>query len=213
MLTAARSSSETTMYGEAGIGARCGDELDNDLVGEQGLASPVPGYEGEEPVLDPVPLGSTRRQMADDQSEAGLVGEALELGLPQPAAGAVAATAVGGDDQAVGGAVARFAHLLPPAADRVDGEGGGIVVDANAHPPAIGANVVDPIRNGLAQLRDQEIVGPHRFGLALGAPCPARVLEIPNQLLRFGVHRDRRLTLGQRRVDRPVDLLELGVAR
>src|SRR5712692_724407 len=136
---------KTTANGEAGIGARCSDEFDDDLVGKQRLSAPVAGYEGKETVLDPVPLGSTGRQMADDQSEAGLVGEPLELGLPQPAAGAVAAAAVGGDDQAVGGAVARFAHLLPPAADRVDGEGGGIVVDANAHPPAIGANVVDPI--------------------------------------------------------------------
>ena len=94
---------QTTAYGEAGIGARGGDELDDDLVGEQGLPSPVAGYEGEEPVLDPVPLGSTGRQMADDQHEAGFVGEPLELGLPQPAAGAVAAAAVGGDDQVVGG--------------------------------------------------------------------------------------------------------------
>jgi hypothetical protein len=86
---------KATAYGEAGIGASGGDEFDDDLVGEQGLSSPVPGYEGEEPVLDPVPLGSARRQMADDQSEAGRVGEALQLGLPQPAAGAVAAAAVG----------------------------------------------------------------------------------------------------------------------
>ena len=203
---------QTTAYGEAGIGARCGDEFDDDLVGEQGLPSPVAGYEGEEPVLDPVPLGGTGRQMTNDQSEAGLVGEPLELGLPQPAAGAVAAAAVCGDDQAVGGEVACFAHLLPPAADRVDGKGGGVVIDPNAHPTAIRADVIDPVRDGLAQLRDQEIVGPHRFGLALGAPCPARVLEIPNQLLLLGVDRDRRLTLGQRRVDRLVEVLELGVA-
>ena len=202
---------KTTAYGEAGIGARCGDKLDDDLVGEQGLASPVPGYEGEEPVLDPVPLGGTRRQMADDQSEAGLVGEALELGLPQPAAGAVAAAAVGGDDQVVGGVVARFAHLLPPVADRVDGKGGRVVIDTDAHPPAIGADIVNPVRNRLAQFRDQEIVGPHRFGLAPGPPCPARILEIANQFLLLGVDRDRRLTLGQRRVDRLVDVLELGV--
>src|ERR1700694_716883 len=203
---------KTTAYGEAGIGARCGDKLDDDLVGEQGLASPVPGYEGEEPVLDPVPLGRARGQMTNDQSEAGLIGEPLEFGLPQPAAGAVATAAVGGDDQAGGAGVARLAHLLPPAADRVDGKGGRVVIDANAHPPAIRADVVDPVRDGLAQLRDQEIVGAHRFGLALRAPCPARVLEIPNQLLLLGVDRDRRLTLGQRRVDRLVDVLELGVA-
>jgi hypothetical protein len=34
---------KTTAYGKAGIGARCGDEFDDDLVGEQGLASPVSG--------------------------------------------------------------------------------------------------------------------------------------------------------------------------
>ena len=141
---------KTTAYGETGIGAGCGDEFDDDLVGEQGLSSPVSGYEGKEPVLDPVPLGSARRQMADDQSEAGRVGEPLELGLPQPAAGAVAAAAIGGDDQAVGGRITYFAHLLPPSADCVDGKGGGVVIDPNTHPPAIRADVVDPVRSRTA---------------------------------------------------------------
>ena len=90
---------KTTAYRETGIGAGGGDEFDDDLVGEQGLSSPVSGYEGKEPMLDPVPLGCAGRQMANDQSEAGLVGQPLEFGLPQPAAGAVAAAAVGGDDQ------------------------------------------------------------------------------------------------------------------
>ena len=52
---------KTTANGEAAIGAGGGDQFDDDLVGEQGLASPVAGYEGEEPVLDPVPLGGTGR--------------------------------------------------------------------------------------------------------------------------------------------------------
>jgi hypothetical protein len=90
---------KTTANGEAAIGAGGGDQFDDDLVGEQGLASPVAGYEREEPVLDPVPLGRTGRQMADDQRKTRLVGEPLEFALPQPAAGAVAATTVGGDDQ------------------------------------------------------------------------------------------------------------------
>ena len=121
---------KTTAHDEAGVGAGGGDQFDDDLVGEQRLASPVAGYEREKPVLDPVPLGRTGRQMADDQCEAGFVGEPLEFGLPEPAAGAVAAAAVGGDDQAVGGEVARFADLLPPTANRVDGKGSRIVIDA-----------------------------------------------------------------------------------
>jgi len=203
---------KTTSNGEAAIGAGGGDQFDDDLVGEQGLASPVAGYEREEPVLDPVPLGRARRQMADDQPKTGLVGEPLELDFPQPAAGAVAAAAVGGDDQVVGGAIARFADIVPPTADRVDGEGGRVVIDPDAHPSAIGADVVDPVRNRLAQFRDREIVGPHRFGLAPRAPGSTRILEVANQFLLLGIDRNRRLILGQRRVDRLVEVLELSVA-
>jgi hypothetical protein len=47
---------------------------------------------------------------------------------------AVAAAAVGGDQQATGLRIAGAAHALPPAADRIDGEAGGIVVDADTHP-------------------------------------------------------------------------------
>jgi len=55
---------QTTAYGEAGIGARCGDEFDDDLVGEQGLPSPVAGYEGEEPVTALPSSGSGNRGSA-----------------------------------------------------------------------------------------------------------------------------------------------------
>src|SRR3954468_11675489 len=117
-----------------------------------------------------------------------------------------------GDDQAVGGAATRFADIVPPTADRVDGEGGRVVIDPDAHPSAIGADVVDPVRDCLAQFRDQEIVGPHRFGLAPRAPGSTRILEVADQFLLLGVDRDSRLTLGQRRLDRLVEVLELGVA-
>src|SRR5260370_7298609 len=46
----------------------------------------------------------------------------------------------------------------------------------------------------------------------MGAPGPARVLEISDQLLLLGVDRDRRLTLAQRRTDRLVDVFKLSVA-
>ena len=86
------------------------------------------------------------------QREAGLIGEPLEFGLPKSVAGTVAAP--GRDDQVAGRAVARFSHLPPPTADRVDGKGSGVMIDTNAHPPAIRAYVVDPVGNRLAQLRD-----------------------------------------------------------
>ena len=53
----------------------------------------------EQAVLDPVPLRCARRIMVDVEHEPGLVGEPLQLDLPQPDACAIRAAAVGCDRQ------------------------------------------------------------------------------------------------------------------
>src|SRR6266851_843635 len=115
---------EAAANGEAGLGSGSADQLEKDLMADERGCSPVLGDEREEPMLDLVPFGGAGRQMADDQGEADLVGELLQLGLPQPAAIAVAAAAVGGDDEAGCLEIAGVAHLMPPAADRIDRKGG-----------------------------------------------------------------------------------------
>src|SRR3954463_3631535 len=55
---------EAALDGEAGAGGGAGDQLDNHLVGEQGLAAPVLGDEGEQPMLDPVPPDAVIRAQA-----------------------------------------------------------------------------------------------------------------------------------------------------
>jgi hypothetical protein len=52
---------------------------------------------------------------------------------------------------------------------------------------------------------------PDRFGLALGPPFAAGVLEVPDQLLLLGIDADHRLTGGQRRLGDRVDVLKLRV--
>jgi hypothetical protein len=47
--------------------------------------------------VDHVPLRGAGREVADRDLKAGLIGQALELDLPQPDAVAVAATPVGGE--------------------------------------------------------------------------------------------------------------------
>jgi len=79
-------------------------------------------------------------------------------------------------------------------------------------PAGIFADVVDPIGHGAAEARNQEIVHPHRFRLALRAPFAPAVLEIADQLLLLGVDRDRRLARRKRRLHLRVDVAELGVA-
>ena len=108
--------------------------------------------------------------------------------------------------------MALAAHALPPAADAFDGEGGGVVIDADADPALVGGDVVDAVGNGPAVGRDHEVVHAHFLGLALGAQLPAGVPEIANQLLFLGVDRDRRLAGPPEAADAGVDVLELGVA-
>jgi hypothetical protein len=55
-------------------------------------------------------------------------------------------------------------------------------------------------------------VDTDRFGIAPGAQFPARVLEAADQFLLLGVGRDGRFARRDRRLDRGVDVLELGVA-
>ena len=85
---------------EAGLGCRCGDQLDDGPIAAQGLAPPVDGDEREETMLDLIPLAGAGRQVADRDGQFELVGQLLKLDLPQTHAITVAATAVGGDHQA-----------------------------------------------------------------------------------------------------------------
>ena len=66
-------------------------------------------------------------------------------------------------------------------------------VDADTDPAVVGGDVVDPIGRGLAEFGDDEVMHPHRLGLALGAQFAAAILEVADQLLLLGVDRDRRL--------------------
>src|SRR3954471_15075275 len=55
---------EAALDGEAGAGGGAGDQLDDHPVGQQGLAAPGLGDEGEQPMLDPVPPDTVIRAQA-----------------------------------------------------------------------------------------------------------------------------------------------------
>lgn len=180
---------------EAGRGGGVGDEVDDRFVAHKRAAPPVLGDPREHAVLNLVPLAGTGWVVGDADGEADLVGEALQTGLPGPAAGRVAAAGVGGDEQLGGVLVALVAHREPPAANRLDREGGGVVVDADAHPAVVGGEVVDTVGDGFAEIRVDEVVDPNGDGLALGLPFAAGVAEFADEFLLLGVNRDDRLAL------------------
>jgi len=62
---------------------RRGDQLDNDLVAHQRPTTPVHRDVREQPMLDLVPLTRARREVADGNLQARLVGEPLQFHLPE----------------------------------------------------------------------------------------------------------------------------------
>ena len=85
--------------------------------------------------------------------------------------------------------IANAAELLPPAADGVHSETGGVAVHADADPAGIGREVVDAVWRGPAKFLDQEVMHPHFLGLASRAPCLTGVLKIADEFLRSFFHR------------------------
>src|SRR5438876_11281672 len=110
--------------------------------------------EGEEAVLDFVPLAGAGRQVADHDVEAELVGQLLQFAFPQPHPRAVAAASVGSDQQSRGLGMACPTDGLPPLADAIDGKSGRVMVNADAHPTRIGSEVIDPVGHRPSQFLD-----------------------------------------------------------
>src|SRR6202040_4373106 len=116
------------------------------------------------------------RQVADSDGEIEFISELLQFHLPQAQPRSIAATAIGRDGEMIGIGIAGRAHQLPPATDRIDCEAGGVVVDADADPAGVLADVVNPVRHGAALAADEEVVDPHFLRLALRTPFAAGVL-------------------------------------
>src|SRR3954466_11158111 len=149
--------------------------------------------------------------MGEGDVQAGVGGQGGQLGLPQPGAVAVGAATIGGDQQPGRLRVAGGAGGGPPAADRLDGERGGVVVGAHADPAGVGGQVVDAVRVGLAQGGVDEVVDLDLLGLPGRAPLGPAVAVRADQLLLLGVHADHRITAGQVRLGVVVEVAELGV--
>jgi hypothetical protein len=91
-------------------------------------------------------------EVAHGHCKASLGGEAGQLGLPGADPIAVGPARIGTDQQPGCGGVQRPTGLLPPAPQRRHRKRRGVVVGAHAHPASVGAQVIDPVGDRLAQL-------------------------------------------------------------
>lgn len=132
--------------------------------------------------------------------------------LPGPGAIAVGAARVGGDQQPWRLRVGSLALSVPPAADRLDRERRGVVIGADVDPAGVRRDVVDPVGDGLVQLRVSEVMHVHRHRLTCRPPLAAAVLEVSDELLLLGVHADHWLATVPVPTGLLVEIAELGVA-
>src|ERR1700676_311369 len=88
------------------LGGRAGDQVDDDVVTDQGLAAPVLRDVAEHTMLNLVPFTGARREVADVDGETQLARQVLQRDFPEPAAAAVATAAIGSDQQLAGAGIA-----------------------------------------------------------------------------------------------------------
>lgn len=162
-----------TSHFQTRAGTRRSYEIDDCGVGQQWNPPPVLADEREQPVFDFVPFAGSRRQMTDADGQPRVVGQFLQFPLPKAQPASVAATAVGGDEQRRGVRMDVATHASPPATDGRGGEGCRVMGDADTHPPGVAGQVVDSVRNGLAQLLIDEVVNTDFFWPACGPPVSA----------------------------------------
>src|SRR6476646_378594 len=197
---------------QAGLCRGCTDQLDDGETGGQRAAAPVLRDVTEQAMLDLVPLRGPRRIVMDVERKPRLVGELLQLGLPEPHAGPVRAAAVRRDRQLFHARITRVPHALEPGADRCHGELGRVGRDPDTDKAFVGGDIVDAVRHDLAERLVLEVVDPHAMRIALGAIVGTAVLEAADELLLLRVDRDDGLASRLGGNDMSVDVLELRVA-
>ena len=166
---------------------RAADQVDDDGSRAKRLATPVLRDVAKHAVLDLVPLARARREMADRDPQAQVVRQTLQHHFPQPWPIAVAAPGIGGDQEPAGSRIDQRPHLFPPAPDTHTGELGGVVVDANADPALVAAQIIDSLGDRLTQPLVRKVLGTDLLRPATAMPLPPGIAKIPDVFLLLGV--------------------------
>ena len=103
--------------GQAALSGRVSDEIDDDLMADQWLSTPVHADVTEHAMLNLIPFARAWREVTDGDMQPALVGEFLQSHFPQANPIAVTSSAVGSDHEFRGVGVAPSPHFVPPAAN------------------------------------------------------------------------------------------------
>ena len=165
----------------------------------------------EEAVLNGIPLGGAGRVVADGHPQLKAVDQFFLQGtFPEATPGAVAAAAVGQDEQLRRLPVTSPALLAPPLHDGIDRKLRRVVRSANQYGAPIGRQIIKTAGNGHAfGLRAKIVVVDRK---RLFTPDAALILERSHQFFLLGVHADNGQGLAAERLALDLEVTELTVA-
>jgi hypothetical protein len=99
--------------------------------------------------------------MSHRDREARLVGELLQLLLPQPISGPIGATSICGNEQLFFAWIKHFAEAEPPPSDTLDGKLSGIMIDAHVHKAPLMDEIIPTIRHGFPIGKRKKVLHIH----------------------------------------------------
>ena len=129
---------------QSGCGLGRADQIDNDFVAFERLASPVSCHVAEKAVFDLVPFAGARGEMAYLDFQAQLVAQFLQFSFPESTSAAVASSAVGRDQEPFRFRIGTMPQPFPPATDRFNCKLCSVTTDSHTDPGLVATNVVTP---------------------------------------------------------------------
>ena len=105
-----------------------------------------------------VPLACARRKVAHGDLQTDLVGQPLQLQLPQFESIPVAAPTIGRDEQSVGRRIKMSSLMPPPSSYRRHGKSGRVVIGSHVHETRVLPKIVDAVGIGSRHRRVREVV-------------------------------------------------------
>ena len=192
-------------------GRRGRNEVHNYLVTHERLPAPVLADEGEQPMLDLVPLARPWREVGHGDLQPRLIREPLEFQFPQTHARPITPPAIRRDQQGPGLRVSALPHRLPPAANTLHGESRRVVIRPHVDPARIPRHIVDAIGRDPPEGRKDEIIDAHGHRLPGRVPFPPSILEVAHEFFLLGIHGDDRLPGLQGGLDLGINIGKLGI--
>ena len=144
---------------------------------------PVDGNEGKEAMLNRIPFAGGGRIMSHRDRELFLIGQVLQLLLPQSISHSIGTTPVSGDEQLLFVRVELLATSLPPSADALHSKLGRVMVNADVDKAAVVNQIIHPVGDSLAIGEGKKVIHIHLGLLPFGLPLPPMVLKIAQEFL------------------------------